>query len=158
MTVKQRLAQDILSTLRAIDGEMDRFDELAAARLNINATDFRCLDVLSRGSPMTAGEIAREAGLTTGAVTALLDRLESSGYVARSRDSQDRRRVIVAPTKRAIEKVWPIFAGVVSRSTALLQRFSEAELQSIKRFLEENHNIVRAEIERLSTTTRTPKR
>lgn len=145
-TGKQAIIREILAALRAIDGDIERVEELAASRLGINLTDFRCLDVLSRGQPMTAGQLADEAGLTTGAATALIDRLEHSGYVERRRDPTDRRRVLVAPTRRSMEKVWPFFEGIVASSTAILNRFSLAELRIIVRFVSENGKAIRTRL------------
>lgn len=143
---KRQVIRAILDDLRAIDSDIERIEELAASRLGINLTDFRCLDVLSRGDAMTAGQLADEAGLTTGAATALIDRLERGGYVERLRDSNDRRRVLVAPTNRAMEKVWPLFEGIVASATSVLERFSLSELRIILRFLDENRQSIRAQL------------
>jgi len=145
---KAPLITGIIAALRAIDSDMDRIDELAAAQLGVNRTDFRCLDILSRGTAITAGQLAVEAGLTTGAVTALIDRLEQAGYVRRVRDEEDRRKVLIEPTKRSVEIVWPLFAGLVAEATTVLSRFSANELKTILRFLETNRSALRAHIER----------
>jgi DNA-binding MarR family transcriptional regulator len=145
-TGKRNAIREILDAMRAIDGDIERVEEIAASRLGINLTDFRCLDVLSRGEHLTAGQLADEAGLTTGAATALIDRLERSGYVERLRDLNDRRRVLVAPTQRSVEKVWPLFEGIVASSTEILNRFSSAELRIILRFLNENRKAIRAQL------------
>jgi len=133
----------ILAALRSIDGDMDRLDEAAAARLDISRSDFRCLDILSRGTAMTPGQLAAETGLTTGAVTALLDRLEKSGYVRRERDRIDRRKILVRPSKRATAEVWPMFRGVSQDATRILSQFSEGELATILRFLTINQEAIR---------------
>ena len=149
MRGKPKLIQDIITAMRAIDADMDRVDELAAERLGVNRTDFRCLDILSRDAPITAGQLAAEAGLTTGAATTLIDRLERSGYVRRVRDAADRRRVLIEPTKRAMEKVWPLFQGIVADATAVLSRYAIPELETIARFLDANRAAMRARIERM---------
>ena len=154
MQTKAPLIREILATLRAIDADMERVDQFACSKLGIHETDFRCLDILSRGEPVSAGQIATEAGLTTGAVTALLDRLESAGYVARKRDPQDRRRVLVTPTKRATDMVWPLFEGVVSAATAVLQKFSQSELETIARFVRANRSAISSEVEKLTAKRR----
>jgi len=64
-------------------------------RPGLNPTDVRCVNLLDEYGTMTAGALAGVAGLSTGAVTFLLDRLESAGFVRRLRDAQDRRRVLV---------------------------------------------------------------
>ncbi|MCI0686405.1 MAG: MarR family transcriptional regulator, partial [Sporichthyaceae bacterium] len=66
-----------------------------ADRAGINATDWECLDVLDWTGPITAGEQARQLGITSGAVTGVIDRLERGGWVRRAVDPADRRRVIV---------------------------------------------------------------
>src|SRR5580704_16132559 len=71
------------------------FHDLVGRCLGVSATDRKCLDLLSRG-PVTAGELARFTGLTTGAVTGIIDRLEKAGYAERINDPNDRRRVLVA--------------------------------------------------------------
>lgn len=140
---KRALIAKILASLRAIDADMDRLDEAAAARLGLHRSDFRGLDILSRGSGMTAGQLAVEAGLTTGAVTALIDRLERAGYVRRHRDAADRRRVLVEPTARVASRVWPLFKDLVAESTAVLGEFDAQELSTIFRFLELSREVIR---------------
>ena len=66
-----------------------------ADRAGIHGTDFDCLDVLDWTGPITAGELARQVGITSGAVTGVIDRLERLGFVRRASDPRDRRRVIV---------------------------------------------------------------
>lgn len=140
---KRQTIAAILAALRAIDGDMDRLDEAAAARLGVSRSDFRCLDILSRGKALTPGALATETGLTTGAVTALLDRLEKAGYVRRERDRTDRRKILVHPSKRAAAEVWPIFRGVSHDAARILSEFSERELATILRFLETNREAIR---------------
>lgn len=143
---KTLLIRGIIAALRAIDADMERVDELAAARLGVNLTDFRCLDILSRGEPITAGQLASESGLTTGAVTALVDRLALRGYVRRARDTKDRRRVLIVPTRRAMQKVWPLFRGIVATASTVLSQFTLTELETILRFLELNRTALRHEM------------
>ena len=146
---KANTIRGILAALRAIDSDVDRIEEAAAARLGVNRVDFRCLDILSRGEAVTAGRLAAESGLTTGAVTALIDRLERLGYVTRKRDANDRRRVLVEPTKRAMNLVWPMFAGLVAKSTRVLSEFTAAELRTILRFLEADRAVIREHLDHL---------
>jgi DNA-binding MarR family transcriptional regulator len=140
---KRTLIAKIIASLRAIDADMDRLDEAAAARLGVHRSDFRGLDILSRSSRMTAGQLAVEAGLTTGAVTALIDRLERAGYARRRRDAHDRRRVLVEPTARAASRVWPLFKQLVAESTTVLRGFDAQELWTIVRFLELSKKVIR---------------
>ncbi len=140
---KGRLIERILALLRATDADMDRIEEAAAARLGVHRTDFRCLDILSRGTALTAGALAAAAGLSTGAVTALLDRLERAGYVRRGRDPEDRRRVVIEVTSTTTEEVWPVFARLVASSNAMLRDFSREELETILRFSERQAELIK---------------
>jgi DNA-binding MarR family transcriptional regulator len=80
---------------------VDRYDELVAARLGINRTDLRRLDLLHQGDTMTAGQLAAGSGLTSGATTRMIDWLEQAGYIRPLPDRDDRRRVLVELTPRA---------------------------------------------------------
>lgn len=156
--VKRETIAAILAGLRAIDGDMDRLDEAAAERLGVSRSDFRCLDILSRGTALTAGELADETGLTTGAVTALLDRLEKAGYVRRERDRSDRRKVLIHPSQRAAREVWPIFRGVAEDAARILAQFSERDLGMILRFLEVNREAIRKRMPSAARSGSAPKR
>jgi DNA-binding MarR family transcriptional regulator len=68
-----------------------------AEAAGLNATDFFCLNLLSLSGPLTAGQLAQQTGLTTGATTRMIDRLERGGFVRRGRHAADRRQVIVEP-------------------------------------------------------------
>src|SRR5208283_5850241 len=86
---------ELTRALRAFLSASDAFDETLGNVLGLNATDVRCVDLLDQYGTMTAGALASVAGLSTGAVTFLLDRLERAGFVRRVRDLEDRRRVMV---------------------------------------------------------------
>ncbi|MEO6396471.1 MAG: MarR family transcriptional regulator [Devosia sp.] len=90
--------RDMVTAIRESQAATDILDEAFTTLLGINRTDGRCLDILQRLGPITAGQLAAEAGLTTGAVTPLVDRLEKAGYVSRRRDTVDRRKVFIEST------------------------------------------------------------
>ena len=89
------LGQQLRSEIMGYLGAASEFDEGLAKKFKLSRTDMRCLDLIGRLGPMTAGHLAEESGLTTGAVTFILDRLEAAGMVTRRRDTEDRRRVWV---------------------------------------------------------------
>lgn len=68
-----------------------------ANKIGLSATEFEALDVVSRNQPVTAGQLASRCGLTTGAITGIVDRLERAGVVCRRRDPNDRRKVLLEP-------------------------------------------------------------
>ena len=79
----------------------DMVDELMCQLLGINRTDARCMDILEQHGSMSAGDLAEASRLTTGAITAVIDRLERAGLAQRVPDPADRRRVLVEPTEKA---------------------------------------------------------
>ena len=92
---RKRSIEELSRALRAFLSASDAFDEALGRVLGLNPTDVRCVDLLDQYGTMTAGALAGVAGLSTGAVTFLLDRLERAGFVRRVRDLDDRRRVLV---------------------------------------------------------------
>ena len=132
---REGLIREVAEAIRAYGSAQDLLDEAAAERLGINRTDARVLDVLERSGQMAAGAIATESGLTTGAVTTLLDRLERAGYVRRIRDQQDRRRVLVEMTPKARKLALEVYGPIGEEGYRELERYSEEEL----RLLSDHH-------------------
>ncbi|MEU0477918.1 MarR family transcriptional regulator [Streptosporangium sp. NPDC006013] len=122
----------------------DLIDELAARRLGVNRTDLRCLSRLTARGPLTASELAAAAGLTGGAATTAIDRLERAGLATRIRDTADRRRVLVNLTEQGQRAVQEIWGPIATEAQTELLRFSTAELDTIETFLRRAlHNQVR---------------
>ncbi|MEQ8445848.1 MAG: MarR family transcriptional regulator [Pelagibacterium sp.] len=112
-----------------------RFDEVMNQFLGINRTDGRCLDLIDQNQRMTAGQLAEQAGLTTGAVTALIDRLEAAGYLVRKRDEADRRKIWVELTPYTKTIVARIFGQFGEIGALMTSGFSKAELEAVLRYL-----------------------
>jgi DNA-binding MarR family transcriptional regulator len=89
--------------VRANQRATDAVDELLCEIMGINRTDARCMDILDQHGSMSAGDLAQESRLSTGAITAVIDRLERAGLARRVPDPSDRRRVLVEPTEKAFE-------------------------------------------------------
>jgi DNA-binding MarR family transcriptional regulator len=132
---KERLVELALQELRALDGELDLMDQAIADRLGMNRTDAQCMDIISRLGPMTAGELADRVGLTAGAITAVLDRLERGQWIRRVHDTVDRRRVMVERGPAQQLQMEPIFARLRRSTREVLGRYSEAQLDLIADFL-----------------------
>ena len=98
---RQQLYADLGGEVRANQRATDVVDDLICELLGINRTDARCLDILEQDGSMSAGDLAQASRLTTGAITAVIDRLERAGYARRVPDPSDRRRVLVEPTPKA---------------------------------------------------------
>jgi DNA-binding MarR family transcriptional regulator len=100
---RQRLYAELGDAVRANQRATDLVDDLLCQLLGINRTDARCMDILDQHGRMTAGDLAEASRLTTGAITAVIDRLERTGLARRVPDPSDRRRVLVEPTEKAFE-------------------------------------------------------
>lgn len=113
----------------------DLFDERLGDFLGINRTDGRCLDIITRHGRVSAGQLANESGLTTGAVTAVVDRLAADGYVERIRDQLDRRKVWIQSTPHTLQIVEIIFGVYDLFGPSLMRRFSDEQIAGILAFL-----------------------
>ena len=132
---KHELIVELIEAVRANQLATDKMDEAAARGLGVNRTDARCLDILERFGPISAGALAEEAGLTTGTATAVIDRLVQKGYVRRVADPADRRRVMVEITELMEERAGRFYAPLAEASFPALSRYSVAELEAITKFL-----------------------
>ena len=128
---KQTLVDEIIHLARAHEAANDAFDEVAREKLGINRTDLRCLNIVENEGPMTAGRLAELSGLTTAAVTSVLDRLERAGYARRVREQQDRRHVMVEVTPLLAERATPIWGPLGEEARSTLARMSTEELQAL---------------------------
>ena len=153
---REALINEIGLEVRTYQNAQDAFDEAATERLGINRSDGRALDIIDRHGQITAGELARESGLSTGAITTLLDRLERAGYVRRVRDDVDRRRVLVELTDEARRRSWEIWGPIAEASTARLGRHSNEELLFIRDFLSSSREFLLEQLERVKTLPPTP--
>jgi DNA-binding MarR family transcriptional regulator len=131
---RQELISQAGMAARLHQNDYDRFEDAAAEYFGLNRTAMRCLEVLDRSGQLTAGQIATETGLTSGAVTAMLDRLERAGYVRRLRDASDRRRVLVEMTGRARQVAAEVY-GPLAAAMAEFERYTDDELALIRDFL-----------------------
>ncbi len=113
----------------------DLFDERMSEFMGINRTDGRCLDIIGRHGKVSAGQLSIEAGLTTGAVTAVIDRLEASGYVQRVRDPLDRRKIWVECTPHTNELTGVIFGVYDLIGPIMMGHFTDEQLAGIVAFL-----------------------
>jgi DNA-binding MarR family transcriptional regulator len=147
---KRRLVDELIREFRISGNQDSAFDNLAAERLGINETDLHCLNIIQNGGGLTAGELADQSGLTNGAITGVLDRLERAGFARRLPDPADRRRVKVEVTptfyKRA-DRIWRPMAE--DWQATLGRRFTKEELLRMADFLRATTEIGRRQLKRL---------
>jgi DNA-binding MarR family transcriptional regulator len=147
---KKELIGELIGEFRISGNLDDAFDNLAARQLGVNETDLHCLNIIENSGGLTAGELAAEAGLTTGAVTGVVDRLEGAGFARRVPDPGDRRRVKLEVTQGFYGRAERIWGPVATEwSSALSRQFSADELNLIIGFLRRTNEISRKHLERL---------
>lgn len=123
------------------------FHSVVAQRLGLHTTDHKCLDILMRVGPVPAGYLAELTGLTTGAITGVIDRLEKAGLVRREKDPADRRRVLVrVEMEEAMRRIGPVFASFPLKTEEVLSRYSEAELALLRDFIQRSIEAMRESI------------
>jgi DNA-binding MarR family transcriptional regulator len=121
------------------------FSQAVAERLGVHSTDIETMDLLHIYGPMTAGQLAAHAGLTTGATTRLIDRLERAGFVRRRHDEGDRRRVIIEPSWEHAAEVMSLFEGVGRRMVELWASYTPEQLATIVDFMQRGNQIMAEE-------------
>ena len=131
---RQRLLAELGDAVRANQRATAQMDEAAAALMGVNRTDAHLLDILEQHRRMSAGALATEASLTSGAITAAVDRLERAGYVQRIPDPDDRRRVLVEATERARQVSWELFGPMAEAASEMLADYSDEQLELVIEF------------------------
>ncbi|MFK4789321.1 MarR family transcriptional regulator [Microbacterium sp. ZW T5_56] len=129
------------------------FQDAVARSVALNSTDLQAVGLLLSEGPATPGELAARTGLTAGgAVTAMIDRLERAGYVTRSRDESDRRRVIVSADARALMRdVGPAYARVSGLWGAYLETLTVEQVEFAAELLRAAADVNRQAVEDLRT-------
>ncbi len=143
---RQELAQQLRTEIMGYFGAASDFDERVAKKLKLSRTDMRCLDLIGRLGPMTAGQLAEESALTTGAVTFILDRLEEAGMVARRRDTEDRRRVWVEIVPEARERLEELQEPVAQEMRQVAQHFKAEELAVVRDFMRQAKEVFQRQV------------
>lgn len=112
--------------------------EAIARKAGLSGTDHKYLGLILQKKELTAGDLAQLTGLTTGAVTGLIDRLEKKELVKRQFTKDDRRKVLIVPQEqKAMELMAPLFTELQTKTLELIASFSETELQVIERYFTE---------------------
>lgn len=130
------------------------FDDALAEHLGLNATDLRCLELVIADPGLTPSRLADSAGITSGAATGVLDRLERAGYVTRRPDPADRRSVTVMPVAARVPEIVDALAPFAASVDGLLEACSPTDRKAIRGFLVEAGRIVDTETARLRAGTR----
>lgn len=144
------LVVEVDRAFRELFSAVDTGLDAAAEHLGINRTDLRCLEVLDRLGPMPAGALAGAVALSAAAVTKIVDRLVALGYVERTRDPVDRRRVVVQTTELERTRRRDVFMPLVVDGMRLLAEHTDDDLRLLRSVLERSAELNRAHVARLT--------
>ena len=152
---KREIFEQLVDEVRRSQNATDRFDQAVADSIGVNRTDMRCMDVIQREGPVTAGRLAEATGLTTGAITTVLDRLERAGLARRVRDETDRRRVLVEATEAALSGAVEYYGDHMELGERLYRRYTVEQLELLLGFVREGREFNERAAARLEARLRT---
>jgi DNA-binding MarR family transcriptional regulator len=148
---RQTLLETIAEECRRMSTRSVLLHAAVADKLGLNPSDHKCADVLrEQPGPITAGRLAELTGLSTGAITGVLDRLERAGFVARDQDPNDRRRVVIRCTPERAPDLRPLFMPLRDGTIASCSRYTDRELRLILDFMQSTELVVQEHMERLT--------
>jgi DNA-binding MarR family transcriptional regulator len=116
------------------------FGQTVANAVGVSSSDLECLDFLNIEGRVTAGRLAELTGLTTGAITGLVDRMEKAGFVRRERDEEDRRKVYIAIVPEALGRVGRYYEPLQKAVTKDWEGYTDDELKLLVRFLTQGYD------------------
>ena len=137
---RQRLRRELVDLLNTYSGEAQHIGHAFANQHRLHATDMHALLAVMhaerKGAPLTPGKLGEAIGLSSGATTALIDRLERGGHLRRTRESADRRVVHLRYADAGMALALSFFAPLAPRTDKVMAEFGVEELQTIERFLQ----------------------
>ena len=146
---------EVIASLEQALRRMGSLDVLFAQalvdRLGINLTDFICLSILEATGPMTAGRLAELTGLTSGAVTGVVDRLEKSGYARRTKDPNDRRVVIIEAARERRKQFDALLGPFGEAMRRVFNELTVEQLGTVTSFIQKLSSVLQEETGRLRT-------
>jgi DNA-binding MarR family transcriptional regulator len=151
------LMQELEHAIRRSSGVGAIFSQTVADRAGVSSSDLECLDFLNLEGRVTAGRLAEVTGLTTGAITGVVDRLEKAGFVRRERDESDRRKVFIAIVPENVAKIARFYTHMQRAMLKEWEAYSDAELRLLLRFMTQGYQTMLAAIEELKAMIEAPK-
>lgn len=149
--LREQLGREVQQQQAAVDA----VDAAAAAYFGVNRTDLRCLEIIAEAGTVSPSQLAAALGLTTGSVTTMVDRLVAQGYVARSPDPSDRRKIAVRMTPEAARMAAEVYGPVQSEgSSKVLSRYTAAQLRLLLDFHQRSRELQERHAERIRTLWR----
>lgn len=147
---KVELLNKLVENLHKYGMRTSLFQQNMAQKMGVVHTDLKTAYILHEMGPITAGELSKITGLSTGSVTALVDRLEKAGYVKRERDENDRRRVMIIPMPERYKEIMSHYKSLSLQTRKLCENYKDEELELIQHFLSDMTDILNQENEKLT--------
>ncbi len=141
------------AAVRDLASQMTWHSHAVAAAANLHPTDLEILDLLDQYGDLTAGRLAELSGLTTGAITGVVDRLTAAQHVERITDQHDRRKVVITKTTANQERMWKLYGPLTTALDELLGRYSPAELAAIADYAERAATAIATDAARLRSAS-----
>lgn len=145
----RREVRPVIEALAGWQVLVAQFNDLVARNLGVTPAETQCLYVLSRFGPSTPSELARRVNLTSGATTRMLDRLLAAGYITRTPDPGDRRRVVIEPAGDGIAQIAAMYQPLNDDLAALMADFDATELRKLAEFARRAEEVTEAHISEL---------
>ena len=149
------LLDALLDATRRLSTQTVMYHQNVARFLDLNITDHKCLDLVLGMGKATAGQLAEMTGLTTGAITSALNRLEKAGYVRRTKDPADLRMVIVEPVYGNLHPIREVFEPLGEAMDELHSRYGTNELKLILDYIERSIQVLIRQTDRLKKNAKT---
>jgi DNA-binding MarR family transcriptional regulator len=144
--------QELEHAMRRASGSGAIFSQAVADYAGISSSDLECLDFLILEGRATAGRLAEVTGLTTGAITGVVDRLEKAGFVRRERDEHDRRKVFITLVPQNIARVGVLYEHMQRAMLKNWDSYTDDELRLLLRFASQGYETMLAATEELKAT------
>jgi len=135
MRERRRLGTQIKADLRALSNQISLLNHQVSARVEMKDIDLDCLDLLAQHGAMSPSALARRTGLHPATITGILDRLERGGWIARARDENDRRAVVIEPLRARNSELYGLYSGMNGSLDAIIADYDEAQLALLADFL-----------------------
>lgn len=156
---RNELRREIVNAVRGIGVDGQQVADAFAHSNGLNSTDMRALPLImeaeTRGEPLTAGQLSRLLGTSTGATTAVIDRLERIGHIHRSRSEQDRRKVTLHFDALARQLAVAYFGPLGALTSEVMDRYTESELETIHSFLNDMRQAYTKHLQAMEEQSRT---
>ena len=141
--------QELENALRRGSAQGAIFGQTVANTVGISGSDLECLDFLNLEGRATAGRLAEVTGLTTGAITGVIDRLERAGFVRRERDDDDRRKVFISIVPENLARIGKLYLHMQQAMLKNWGTYSDEELRLLLRFTSQGYETMLAATDEL---------